>query len=99
MANIKIIKLTTGEELIGDVEDKGLWYSVKNAVLVAIVPSRTNPQQPSIGLAPWLPYAENDPILISKNSVVYEAKPVKEMISNYSSIFSGIITAPKTLLV
>lgn len=99
MSNIKIIKLSTGEELIGDVEDKGLWYSVKNAVIIAIVPSRTNPQQPSIGLAPWLPYAENDPILISKNSVVYEAKPVKEMINNYSSIFSGIITPPKTLLV
>ena len=99
MANIKIIKLSTGEELIGEVEDKGLSYSIKNAVQIAIIPSRTNAQQPSIGLAPWLPYAENDPVLIPKQNVVYEAKPVKEMINNYSSIFSGIITPPKTLLV
>jgi hypothetical protein len=99
MANIKIIKLLTGEELIGDIEDKGLSYSVKNAVLIALVPSRNNPQQPSIGLGPWLPYAENEPVMISKQSIVYEAKPVKEMINNYNSIFGGIITPPKTLLV
>jgi hypothetical protein len=99
MANIKIIKLLTGEELIGDIEDRGLSYSVKNAVLIALVPSRTNPQQPSIGLAPWMPYAENEPIMISKQCIVYEAKPVKEMINNYNSIFGGIITPPKTLLV
>ena len=99
MTNIKIIKLLTGEELIGDVEDKGLSYSVKNAVLIALVPSRTNPQQPSIGLAPWMPYAENEPVMISKQSIVYEAKPIKEMINNYNSIFGGIITPPKTLLV
>ena len=99
MANIKIIKLLTGEELIGDIEDRGLSYSVKNAVLIALVPSRTNPQQPSIGLAPWMPYAENEPIMISKQSIVYEAKPIMEMINNYNSIFGGIITPPKTLLV
>jgi hypothetical protein len=46
-----------------------------------------------------LPYAENEPIMISKQSIVYEAKPIKEMINNYNSIFGGIITPPKTLLV
>jgi hypothetical protein len=99
MANIKIIKLTTGEELIGEIEDKGLSYTIKNSVVIALIPSRTNPQQPSIGLAPWMPYAENEPIMISKQSIVYEAKPIKEMLNNYNSIFGGIITPPKTLLV
>jgi hypothetical protein len=99
MANIKIIKLTTGEELIGEIEDKGLSYTIKNAVVIALIPSRTNPQQPSIGLAPWMPYAENEPVMISKQSIVYEAKPIKEMLNNYNSIFGGIITPPKTLLV
>ena len=99
MANIRIIKLITGEELIGDVTDQGLAYSIKNAVIVALVPSRANPQLPSIGLAPWMPYAENEPVIISKNSIVYEAKPIKEMVNNYNSIFGGIITPPKTLLV
>jgi len=99
MSNIRIIKLITGEELIGDVTDHGMTYSIKNGVIVAIVPSRTNPQQPSIGLAPWLPYAENEQVTITKSNVVYDAKPVKEMINNYNSIFGGIITPPKTLLV
>jgi len=99
MANIRIIKLVTGEELLGDVTDQGLAYSIKNAVIVALVPSRANPQQPSVGLAPWMPYAENDPVVIPKQHVVYDAKPVKEMINNYNSIFGGIITPPKTLLV
>lgn len=99
MANIRIIKLVTGEELLGDVTDQGLAYSIKNAVIVALVPSRANPQQPSVGLAPWMPYAENDPVVIPKQHVVYDAKPVKEMVNNYNSIFGGIITPPKTLLV
>ena len=99
MANIRIMKLITGEELLGDVTDQGLTYSIKNAVIVALVPSRANPQQPSIGLAPWMPYAENDPVIIAKQHVVYDAKPVKEMVNNYNSIFGGIITPPKTLLV
>ena len=99
MANIRIIKLVTGEELLGDVTDQGLTYSIKNAVIVALVPSRANPQQPSVGLAPWMPYAENDPVVIPKQHVVYDAKPIKEMVNNYNSIFGGIITPPKTLLV
>lgn len=99
MANIRIIKLITGEELLGDVTDQGLTYSIKNAVIVALVPSRANPQQPSIGLAPWMPYAKDDPVIIAKQHVVYDAKPVKEMENNYNSIFGGIITPPKTLLV
>ena len=99
MANIRIIKLVTGEELLGDVTDQGLAYSIKNAVIVALVPSRANPQQPSVGLAPWMPYAENDPVVIPKQQVVYDAKPIKEMVNTYNSIFGGIITPPKTLLV
>lgn len=100
MSNIRILKLVSGEEIIGNVTDNGLLtYSIKNGVIVALVPSRANPQQPSIGLAPWLPYAENDTVLIHKQHVVYEAEPIQEMVNNYNSIFGKIIAPPKTLLV
>lgn len=97
---VKILKLVTGEELLATVSitNQGENYQIKNAVMVALVPNRTNPQQPSIGLAPWMPYAENEPVSISKEHIVYEAKPVKEMINQYNSIFGGIITPTKSII-
>lgn len=99
--NVKIVKLITGEELLADVEIRQYTppkYLLKNVVMIAIMPSRSQQAQASIGLAPWMPYAENEPIEVSSDHVVYVAKPVNEMLNQYNSIFGGIIAPSKSLI-
>lgn len=99
--NVKIVKLVTGEELLTDVEIRQQTpskYLLKNVVMIAIMPSRSQQAQASIGLAPWMPYAENEPVEVSAEHVVYMAKPVTEMLNQYNSIFGGIVTPSKSLI-
>lgn len=89
---ILILKLVTGEELIGDCQEKDNVLTVKQPCVIQMMPSRNNPEVPSIGLIPYVPYAEDHSIVIQRSSIIWETKPVKEMYNQYNSIFgSGLI--------
>lgn len=101
--NIMILKLISGEEIICTVISylsgtEGS-YVIKNPAAIALIPPSSQHQQPSIGLGPWMPYTNKDAeIHISKSHVIVAVEPVEQMVNNYKSIFSTIITPPKTLL-
>ena len=82
---IKIVKLVTGEELIGDVESKGN-YQIKQPCALQMVVSRAD-GTPSMSMIPYAFYAEGHTISIPAQFVVWEAKPVDEVYNQYNRIF------------
>jgi len=90
MADIKIFKLMSGEELLGEITEKtddGI--VVKNAV--SIVYQQTE-KGLGAGLAPFMPYVE-DPVTIKEHAIASSGIPNKDMSNQYNSIFSGIVVA------
>lgn len=52
--NIKILKLATGEEIMGEVLNVSeANVTLKNVVRVMVVPSRSDPNTPTVAFAPW----------------------------------------------
>lgn len=86
---IQILKLVTGEELIGDVEQNGN-FSIKQPCALQMVVSRSD-GTPSMSMIPYAFYVEGHVVNISKEYVVWSAKPVDEVYNQYNRIFgSGI---------
>ena len=100
--NILVLKLITGEEVLGEVVNKDpSFVALKNVVGIAVV--RGQDGQPSIGFSPFPLHAEQktgQTIAFSKKNVVYCYVPAEDFINNYNQIFgSGIVLPNKQLIV
>ena len=91
---IKILKLISGEEIIGTVKEELDGLVVEKPCYIQLVPSRTNPEEPSLALVPYAAYTEEHKITLDKSSVVWSEKPLKELYNRYSSIFGKGLVLP-----
>ena len=99
--NILVLKLITGEEVLGEVVNKDpSFVALKNVVGIAVV--RGQDGQPSIGFSPFPLHAEpktGNKFTFSKKHVVYNYVPAEDFINNYKQIFgAGIITPNKQII-
>ena len=91
---IKIVKLISGEEIIGEVTESNGSITIKKPCVLQIVPSRTNPEQPAMGLFPYAAYVESHTITLKEDSIVWKEDPLKELYNQYNSVFgNGLVVA------
>ncbi len=100
--DILVVKLVTGEELVGEVETQSNVYIIKNSVLIVPQPSATGSIQ--FGFMPYpifLDKADLDKngLVIAHDKVVYTGKPNSNVLSNYKNMFSKIVTPGKPSLI
>lgn len=88
---IQIVKLVTGEELIGDCTTREVTTTISKPCALQLVPSRSNPDQPMMALIPYAVYTEDHCIDVDIDKIIWMEKPVKELYNQYNSAFgSGI---------
>jgi hypothetical protein len=96
--NIKVLKLLTGEEIVGEVVGGDLnsdSFSLKNCVALMLQPTRDG--KLSFGFIPYGSMVDGG-ITISKSNVLYSGDPTQDLKDNYSATFSAIVTPPKSLI-
>ena len=87
---IQILKLITGEELIGDLTEKDSQFIVKEPCAIQVMVSRAD-NTPTMSLVPYAFYADEHAITIDKAHVIWNAKPMDELYNQYNRVFgSGI---------
>lgn len=95
MSNIKIVRLTTGEELICDVTVRN-----KEQVILKDVAILIPTQQNQLGLAPFMAYSDaKDGLHTKMDSVMFIVEPVNELKNQYQQMFSKVITPTSNLVV
>ena len=98
--NIKLIKLTNRDEILAEV----LAYDKENLVIknpirvVVLGASKVDPKTPNVGLAPWAEFSEDKDFTIDRIHVLCVMNPVQDFLTQYNSIFGGII-APSSKLI
>ena len=93
--NVKLIRLLNGEELIAEIIDSIVETSkltMKNPLRVMIIPSKSTPQNPTVGFAPWMEFTDDKTFELDKSHVLCIMNPVKEFVNQYNATFGGIIT-------
>lgn len=96
--NIKIVRLMSGEEILGDILEGKETIVVKNASRVVVMPNREDPQNPQIGLAPFCQWAEDKEFTINRAHVLCVLTPIKEFVNQYNRAFSNILVPDANLI-
>ena len=90
--NHRIVRLSSGEEILCDLVVAGDSYIMKDPAIIIPV------EGGNIGLAHWLPYADNKVVTVSKKFVVFVIDPVPQLDSNYNAMMSPIVLPPKDIV-
>ena len=89
--NIKIVRLISGEELIGgwNKETKTITNPV---VMIPIAKAQ-------LGFQPWIPYAEEEEVPLKEQHIVVVLTPDNKLQNEYNKIYgSGLIVPEETLI-
>lgn len=100
--NIQILKLITGEEVLGEIESQSETETVLcNPVGIAIIRGQNG--QPNVGFSPFPLHAaeqKNRTIAFQNKHVIYSYVPAEDFVNNYKQVFgSGIVLPPTKQLI
>lgn len=99
MSNVKIFKLTTGEEIVGDLIreiPETNEYVFDDTVAIVMQPTQDGRLSP--GFFPWMAMLDGNKT-IKKEFVICIGEPDAGLLSAYQSMFSKIITPKKGIIV
>ena len=98
-ANVKILKLITGEELLGEMLPGGPSVcSIKNPVRIVVMPNKMDPKTPNVGFAPWAEFSNQNTFIIDKSHILCVIDPITEFVNQYNSMFGGIVLPTSNLI-
>ena len=93
--NVKIIRLLTGDDIIGEILDNGCEnkIEIKNPMLIGITHEQT------LATAPLSLVAKTEIVTIGAHHVLFIADPEDNILSSYKEKFGGIITSNSGLII
>lgn len=88
--SVQILKIITGEELIGKIVDEGeLGVVIDNPANIHMAPTQDSRMQ--LYLIPYAPYAEKDQFTLKQEHVIMQYEPNTDLLNKYNHMFgSGI---------
>ena len=96
--NLKIIRFL-GEEVLAEVtSETDTTITLKNPVRIVVVPSKTDPKNPSVGFAPYCEWSDDREFTLSKNFFMFKAEPLPVFVNQYNQQFGGILV-PDTKII
>lgn len=95
MSNVQIVKLTTGEDVMGEISEVeldgyGKILQIKNPVAILLRPKDDRAEAFAVGLAPYAIYAENHILPIMPGHIVSIFTPEDRLEQEYRTKISGI---------
>lgn len=95
--SLKLVKLISGEEVIGDDVTTDLnagTVALQNCVAIVLNPTKDGI---TYGFMPWGSLTKDDKV-IGLDKIIYTATPNDELKNGYNSMFGGIVTPGKQLI-
>ena len=89
--NIKVIKLITAEELIGE------WNQEKNSITNPVIMIPVSKDQ--VGFQPWVPLAKEEEIFLKEQHIMVVLTPDTKLQNEYNRVFGSGLVLPDEDLV
>jgi len=94
MSDVKIMRLSTGEDIIAKVVDKTAETTKLNKPFV-IIPHQQGPGKPvQLMMTLYSPYSKNNVVDIKETNIISMVEPKEEILASYQQNTSSILTAP-----
>ena len=92
-SEIKIIRLSTGEDVIAKVGENDQGVSLNKAFV--IIPQQTGPGKPiQLMMSLYNAFGKSETITLAKDKIVFMTDPKDEILKSYEQNTSRIIKAP-----
>ncbi len=93
MEQVKIMRLTTGEDVIAKVGENDQGVSLNKPFV--IIPQQSAPGQPiQLMMSLYNAFGKNDTITLDKDKIVFMTDPKDDILKSYEQNTSRIIKAP-----
>jgi hypothetical protein len=95
---IKLFRLTTGEEIVGEVQESASeTHTIKNPCAIGIAMNSAG--QPTLNMHPWLMFSSEKHVTLKEQHVMFVTEVDIKIENKYNEIFgSGIVIAQSTML-
>lgn len=92
--NIKLVRLTTGEDILTEYQEQEGTCSFTNPLIVFMKPPTHAGGMASIGLSAWVPYADTKEFVVNKDKVVFAVEAAEDLRKQYDQIFGVGLIVP-----
>ena len=93
MDKVKIMRLTTGEDVIAKVGENDQGVSLNKPFV--IIPQQSAPGQPiQLMMSLYNAFGKSDTITLAKDKIVFQTEPKDDILKSYEQNTSRIIKAP-----
>ena len=93
MDKVKILRLTTGEDVIAKVGENDQGVSLNKPFV--IIPQQQGPGKPvQLMMSLYSPYGKGDTVTVSKDKIVFSVEPKEDILASYQQNTSSILTNP-----
>jgi hypothetical protein len=89
--NIKVVKIITAEELIGE------WDQEKNTITNPVVMIPVSKDQ--VGFQPWVPLAKEEEIILKEEHIMVVLTPDTKLQNEYNRVYGSGLVMPNEELV
>lgn len=93
MSEIKLFKLTSGEEIMASVTSTNS-DGVNVTDAVALVYQQAGAGQMTVGFAPFMPYTNDKVTVLYRHAIAASGEPNSQILGEYNRVFSKIVIAP-----
>jgi len=104
MADVKLFRLTTGEDVIGKVKEEifdenGISTHMILQKPFVIIPQQEAPGKPvTLGFHQYIPYGKCDEVTFKQDNIVTSVDPNDELKKTYQANTGGIVEVEKQLI-
>ena len=89
--NIKIVRIVSGEELIGD------WNDETKTITQPVVMVPLGKDQ--LGFQPWIPYSEEEEMTFKEQHIVVVLTPDNKLQNEYNRVFGSGLLVPEEKII
>ena len=94
MSDVKIMRLSTGEDIIAKIIDKSV-ETTKLKQPFVIIPHQQGPGKPvQLMMTLYSPYSKENSVDIKNANVISIVEPKEELLTSYQQNTSSILTSP-----
>jgi len=104
MAEVKLYRLTTGEDVIGKTKEEIFDESGNSTHVIiekpyVIIPQQEAPGKPvTLGFHQYIPYGKCDEVTFKQDNIVTSVEPNDELRKTYQANTGGIVEVEKQLI-
>ena len=99
MAEVQIVKLSSGEDIIGSVTEvnleAGRMIQIEKPCYIMLRPKPDNEYEFVLGLTPYAPYAKDNIVPIMPTHVISIYSPSTDLLNEYNRSFGSGILVPE----